>query len=129
MNQAADTPLAAAAPAGASLGQARGLVTLFMTEVWERFTFYGMRAVLILFMVAAVKKGGLGFDDRTASAVYGLYLGGTYLLGLFGGWVADPLLGAQRADLSAALLITLAQTMLALGNTPAFFLGLLVLGS
>src|SRR5438045_5815214 len=127
MNQAADTPLAAAAPAGASLGQARGLVTLFMTEVWERFTFFGMRAVVILFMVAAVKKGGLGFDDRTASAVYGLYLGGTYLLGLFGGWVADRLLGAQRAVLSGGLLITLGNAMLALGSTPVFFLGLLVI--
>ena len=127
MNQAADTALAAAAPAGTILGQPRGLVTLFMTEMWERFTFYGMRAVLILFMVAAVKKGGLGFDDRTASAVYGLYLGGTYLLGLFGGWVADRLLGAQRAVLSGGLLITLGNAMLALGNTPVFFLGLLVI--
>src|SRR3989440_4093316 len=127
MNQAADTALAAAAPAGTSLGEPRGLVTLFMTEMWERFTFYGMRAVLILFMVAAVKNGGLGFDDRTASAVYGLYLGGTYLLGLFGGWVADRLLGAQRAVLSGGLLITLGNAMLALGNTPVFFLGLLVI--
>jgi len=127
MNQAADTALAAAAPAGTILGQPRGLVTLFMTEMWERFTFYGMRAVLILFMVAAVKKGGLGFDDRTASAVYGLYLGGTYLLGLFGGWVADRLLGAQRAVLSGGLLITLGNAMLALGSTPVFFLGLLVI--
>src|SRR5207244_11515727 len=83
--------------------------------------------VLILFMVAAVKKGGLGFDDRAASAVYGLYLGGTYLLGLFGGWVADRLLGAQRAVLGGGLLITLGNAMLAVGNTPVFFLGLLVI--
>src|SRR5205814_963836 len=107
MNQAADATLVPAAPARTVLGQPRGLVTLFMTEMWERFTFYGMRAVLILFMVAAVKKGGLGFDDRTASAVYGLYLGGTYLLGLFGGWVADRLLGAQRAVLSGGPLTAL----------------------
>src|SRR6266480_2490827 len=120
MNQAADATLVPAAPARTVLGQPRGLVTLFMTEMWERFTFYGMRAVLILFMVAAVKQGGLGFDDKTASAVYGLYLGGTYLLGLFGGWVADRLLGAQRAVLSGGLLITL-------GNAPVFFLGLLVI--
>src|SRR5438045_8678445 len=127
MNQAADTALAAAAPAGTILGQPRGLVTLFMTEMWERFTFFGMRAVVILFMVAAVKQGGLGLDDRTSSAVYGLYLGGTYLLGLFGGWVADRLLGAQRAVLSGGLLITLGNAMLAVGNTPMFFLGLLVI--
>src|SRR5437773_12243161 len=86
-----------------------------------------MRAVLILFMVAAVKQGGLGFDDKTASAVYGLYLGGTYLLGLFGGWVADRLLGAQRAVLSGGLLITLGHAMLRLGTTPVVFLGLLVI--
>src|SRR5256886_13135228 len=60
-------------------------------------------------------------------SVYGLYLGGTYLLGLFGGWVADRLLGAQRAVLSGGLLITLGNAMLALGNTPVFFLGLLVI--
>src|SRR2546423_4981288 len=85
MNQAADTALAAAAPAGTILGQPRGLVTLFMTEMWERFTFYGMRAVLILFMVAAVKNGGLGVGERAASAGYGLYLGGTHPLRLFCG--------------------------------------------
>src|SRR2546430_5772162 len=124
MNQVADATAAAAAPARTIFGQPRGLVTLFMTEMWERFTFYGMRAVLILFMVAAVKKGGLGFDDRTASAVYGLYLGGTYLLGLFGGWVADRLLGAQRAVLSGGLLLTLGNAMVALGRPPVFFLGL-----
>ena len=127
MNQVADATAAAAAPARTIFGQPRGLVTLFMTEMWERFTFYGMRAVLILFMVAAVKQGGLGLDDRTSSAVYGLYLGGTYLLGLFGGWVADRLLGAQRAVLSGGLLITLGNAMLAVGNTPVFFLGLLVI--
>src|SRR5256886_11452312 len=60
-------------------------------------------------------------------SVYGLYLGGTYLLGLFGGWVADRLLGAQRAVLSGGLLITLGNAMLVLGNTPVFFLGLLVI--
>src|SRR2546423_9215877 len=92
-----------------------------MTEMWERFTFYGMRAVLILFMVAAVKNGGLGVDDRTASAVYGLYLGGTYLLGLFGGWGADRLLGAQRAGLSGGLLITPRTAMLSPRTPPGVF--------
>src|SRR2546430_13997442 len=122
MNQVADATAAAAAPARTIFGQPRGLVTLFMTEMWERFTFYGMRAVLILFMGAAVKKGGLGLDDRTSSAVYGLYLGGTYLLGLFGGWVADRLLGAQRAGLSGRPLLTLGHPVLAGGHPPAVFL-------
>jgi POT family proton-dependent oligopeptide transporter len=127
MNQVADATLAtAAAPGKTIFGQPRGLATLFFTEMWERFTYYGMRAVLILFMVAAVSRGGLGLDDKTSSSIYGLYIGGTYLLGLFGGWVADRLLGAQHAVLSGAVLIMVGNAMLAVGNTPVFFLGLLV---
>jgi POT family proton-dependent oligopeptide transporter len=127
MNQAADAPLAAAMPGKTIFGQPRGLATLFFTEMWERFTYYGMRAVLILFMVAAVGKGGLGLDDKTASAVYGMYIGGTYLFGLFGGWVADRLLGSQRAVVSGGLFIMAGNLMLAFGNTQIFFLGLLVI--
>jgi proton-dependent oligopeptide transporter, POT family len=127
MNQAADAPLAAAMPGKTIFGQPRGLATLFFTEMWERFTYYGMRAVLILFMVAAVEKGGLGLDDKTASAVYGMYIGGTYLFGLFGGWMADRLLGSQRAVVSGGLLIMAGNLMLAFGNTQIFFLGLLVI--
>src|SRR3984893_11724052 len=127
MNQAADAPLATAMPGKTIFGQPRGLATLFFTEMWERFTYYGMRAVLILFMVAAVEKGGLGLDDKTASAVYGMYIGGTYLFGLFGGWVADRLLGSQRAVVNGGLLIMAGHLMLAFGNTQIFFLGLLVI--
>jgi proton-dependent oligopeptide transporter, POT family len=127
MNQVAAAPLAAAAPARTIFGQPRGLATLFLTEMWERFTYYGMRAVLILFMVAAVSKGGLGLDDKTASAVYGMYVGGTYLFGLFGGWVADRLLGAQRSVVSGAVLIIVGNLMLALGSEAVFFGGLLVI--
>jgi POT family proton-dependent oligopeptide transporter len=126
MIQLADT-----APTGARaktlFGQPRGLATLFFTEMWERFTYYGMRAVLILFMVAAVSKGGLGIDDKTASAVYGMYVGGTYLFGLLGGWLADRLLGAQRAVMVGAALIIAGDTLLAFGNTQLFFLGLLII--
>ena len=78
-------------------GHPRGLATLFFTEMWERFTFYGMRAVLVLFLVATVASGGLGLDDKTAAAIYGLYNAGVYLAALPGGWVADRLIGAQRA--------------------------------
>jgi len=127
MNQAADVSLAAPASAKTIFGQPRGIATLFLTEMWERFTFYGMRAVLILFMVAAVAQGGLGLDDRTASAVYGMYLAGTYFFGLFGGWVADRLLGGQRALLGGAALIIAGNIMLALGSADVFFLGLLVI--
>src|SRR5258708_34196790 len=75
----------------------RGLYTLFFTEMWERFSYYGMRALLILFMAASVEKGGLGFSEQIAGAIYGLYVGGGYLAALPGGWGADRLLGAQRA--------------------------------
>jgi len=83
--------------------------------------------VLILFMVEAVSRGGLGLDDRTASAVYGMYIGGTYLFGLLGGWIADRLIGAQRAVVSGALLIIAGNLMLTLPKAELFYLGLLVI--
>src|SRR6516225_1107937 len=119
----------AEAPVAASrtfLGQPVGLATLFLTEMWERFTYYGIQAVLILFMVAAASRGGLGLDDRTSSSIFGLFLGSTYLLGLPGGWIADRLLGAQRAVISGGILIAAGSTLLALGNQSIFFVGLLV---
>ena len=128
MNQLADARLAAAAvPARTIFGQPRGLATLFLTEMWERFTYYGMRGVLILFMVAAVSKGGLGLDDKTANNIYGMYIGGTYLFGLLGGWIADRLLGAQRAVVSGAVLIIAGNRMLVVGCTQVFYVGLLVI--
>ena len=60
-------------PQSTFMGHPRGLATLFFTEMWERFSYYGMRALLILFMAAPVASGGLGFDDKTAGAIYGLY--------------------------------------------------------
>jgi POT family proton-dependent oligopeptide transporter len=125
MNTAADAP-PGPAPGPTLFGQPRGLATLFLTEMWERFTYYGIQAVLILFMVAAVSRGGLGLDDRTSSSIFGLFLGSTYLLGLFGGWIADRLLGAQRAVISGGILIAAGSVLLAIGNQPIFFLGLLV---
>lgn len=108
-------------------GHPRGLVTLFLTEMWERFTYYGMRAVLVLFMVAAIAEGGLALDDRTANAVYGLYISATYLLSLLGGWMADRLIGQQRAVFWGGVLIVLGNAALALGDTTLFFLGLLLI--
>jgi proton-dependent oligopeptide transporter, POT family len=127
MNQTADA-VPAPAPNGPTIfGQPRGIATLFLTEMWERFTYYGMRAILITFMAAAVSRGGLGINDSSASAIYGLYLGSTYLLGLAGGWMADHLLGSQRAVISGGFLIMLGNALLALGNTAVFFVGLLVI--
>jgi POT family proton-dependent oligopeptide transporter len=108
-------------------GHPRGLMTLFATEAFERFTYYGMRAILILFMTAAIADGGLGLDDRTASAIYGLYIAGTYLLALLGGWIADRLIGQQRAVFWGGVLIMLGNGCLATGNTQIFFIGLLVI--
>lgn len=105
-------------------GQPRGLATLFFTEMWERFTYYGMRAILILFMVATVSDGGLGIEDKTASSIYGLFVAASYLLSLLGGWIADTLIGGQRAVLCGGVLITVGNAMLASGATQVFFLGL-----
>ncbi|MGH8132110.1 MAG: peptide MFS transporter [Steroidobacteraceae bacterium] len=127
MNEAHDATLPAVGVPGKTLfGQPRGLATLFLTEMWERFTYYGIQSLLILFMVAAVSKGGLGLDDRTSSSVYGLYLGSTYVLGLLGGWIADRLLGAQRTVISGGIFIAAGSVLLAVGNAPVFFIGLLV---
>ena len=76
-------------------GHPRGLSTLFFTELWERLSYYGMRALLILFMVNASE--GLGMTDGKAAAIYGLYTAGVYLFALPGGWIADRLIGQQKA--------------------------------
>jgi proton-dependent oligopeptide transporter, POT family len=108
-------------------GQPRGLATLFLTEMWERFAYYGMRAILILYAVAAVGAGGLGLSDHVASSVYGLYIAATYVFALFGGWIADRLLGAQRAVIAGGVLIACGNAFLVLGRVQTFFLGLAVI--
>jgi POT family proton-dependent oligopeptide transporter len=109
-------------------GHPRGLATLFFTEMWERFTYYGMRAVLVLFLVASVTAGGFGIDDRTATAIYGLYTAGTYLAALPGGWIADRLIGAQRAVLTGGFAIALGNGLLAISTSPrGFYIGLVVI--
>ena len=88
-------------------GHPKGLMTLFFTEMWERFSYYGMRALLILFMTAAVADGGLGFDDMTSGAIYGLYSMGVYLLALPGGWLADRILGLKKSVWYGGIIITI----------------------
>src|SRR5712672_21067 len=87
-------------------GHPRGLATLFFTEMWERFSYYGMRAILILFMVDKIEKGGLGFNDQKAGAVYGLYTAMVYLMCLGGGWIADRITGQRQAVLIGGVLIS-----------------------
>jgi proton-dependent oligopeptide transporter, POT family len=107
-------------------GQPRGLATLFLTEMWERFSYYGARAILVLFMTAAVARGGLGLTDKSASAVYGLFLAGGYFSGLFGGWIADRLIGPQRSVIAGGAFIMVGNGMMASGSNTMFFVGLLV---
>src|SRR6056300_387932 len=107
-------------------GHPRGLSTLFFTELWERFSYYGMRALLVLFMVDEVQKGGLGLDDEMATSIYGLYTAFVYLACLPGGWIADRLLGARKAVWVGGLIIALGHFTLAIPNQSAFFIGLLL---
>ncbi|MGH8223969.1 MAG: peptide MFS transporter [Woeseiaceae bacterium] len=108
------------------LGHPRGLATLFFTEMWERLSYYGMRAILILFMVDQMQSGGLAIDDVTATAIYGIYTAAVYLTALPGGWIADRLMGAQRAVLLGGIVIMCGHFVLAIPGYNAFFLGLLL---
>ncbi len=92
---------------GTFFGHPKGLSTLFFTEMWERFSYYGMRALLIIFMTAPVVDGGFGFDDRISGAIYGLYTMGVYLLALPGGWVADRLFGLKKSVWYGGIIIAL----------------------
>ncbi|MCU0620838.1 MAG: oligopeptide:H+ symporter, partial [Gemmatimonadales bacterium] len=123
---------AAAAPHDtAFFGHPKGLSTLFFTEMWERFAYYGMRAILILFMTASVASGGLGFDVGKAGAVYGTYVALVYMLSLPGGWVADKILGLRKSVLIGGVLIMLGQLSLAVPGAKLFYLGLalIILGT
>jgi len=108
------------------LGHPRGLATLFFTEMWERLSYYGMRALLVLFMTDQVMNGGMALDDATATAIYGIYTALVYLVALPGGWVADRLTGAQRAVFIGGIIIMCGHFVLAIPSTNAFFIGLLL---
>jgi POT family proton-dependent oligopeptide transporter len=96
--------------------------------MWERFSFYGMRALLVLFLVDEIARGGLGLDDKTATAIYGLYTAAVYIVALPGGWIADRLIGAQKAVLYGGILISIGSFGLWLSpNAQMFYLGLIVI--
>lgn len=112
------------------LGHPRGLATLFMTEFFERFTYYGMRALLVLFLVAATtaENAGFGMTRENAGAVYGLYTGAVYLGSLPGGWIADRLIGQRNAVLWGAVIIMIGNFILSIpAGPPLFYLGLAVI--
>ena len=108
------------------LGHPRGLATLFFTEMWERFSYYGMRALLTLFMTSATvgTNPGLGLDVATAGAIYGLYTSLVYILALPGGWVADNLWGSRKAVWVGGWTIALGHFTMAIPTTFTFFLGM-----
>jgi POT family proton-dependent oligopeptide transporter len=108
-------------------GHPRGLATLFFTEMWERYSYYGTRALLILYMTAATSGGGLGFSVMKAGSLYGFYTAMVYLLSLPGGWVADRIIGQQRAVLFGGILIAGGNFCLASPSLIAFYSGLALL--
>ncbi|AUG77583.1 MFS transporter [Kitasatospora sp. MMS16-BH015] len=117
-----------AAPAGKTfLGHPRGLSTLFMTEMWERFSYYGMRALLVLYMTAATTDGGLGMKMAVATAIYSVYTAMVYLLALPGGWIADRFLGARKTVALGGFIIMAGHFMLAVPAKASFFAGLAVI--
>jgi POT family proton-dependent oligopeptide transporter len=122
-----DTAMTGDASAGAqAFGHPRGLITLFFTEMWERLSYYGMRALLVLFMTDQIMNSGMGLTDKTATAIYGIYTGAVYLVALPGGWIADRLTGAQRAVFVGGIIIMSGHFVLAVPSVYAFFPGLLL---
>jgi POT family proton-dependent oligopeptide transporter len=105
-------------------GHPRGLTTLFFTEMWERFSYYGMRALLVLFMTLAVVDGGLGFATAKATAIYGTYTMSVYLLCILGGFLADNFTGARRAVLCGGIIIAAGHFSMAVPSIVTFYLGL-----
>jgi POT family proton-dependent oligopeptide transporter len=107
-------------------GHPRGLSTLFFTEMWERFSYYGMRALLTLFMTTATIESnpGMGFDVATAGAIYGMYTALVYITALPGGWIADNLWGQRKAIWVGGWIIALGHFTMAIPTTFTFFLGL-----
>jgi POT family proton-dependent oligopeptide transporter len=111
----------------AFFGHPRGLSTLFFTEMWERFSYYGMRALLLLYMTAPVAAGGLGFDAAQGGAVYGLYTSMVYMACLPGGWIADRFIGARKAVLYGGILIASGHFSMAIPSLATFYLGLFLI--
>ncbi len=111
----------------AFFGHPRGLSTLFFTEMWERFSYYGMRALLLLYMTAPVAAGGLGFDAAQGGAIYGMYTAMVYMACLPGGWIADRLIGQRKAVLYGGMLIAAGHFSMALPILATFYLGLFLI--
>jgi len=108
-------------------GHPRGLGTLFFTELWERFSYYGMRSILILYMTSAVAQGGLGFSVKDAASIYGTYTMSVYLTALPGGLIADYLTGARLAVFLGGIIIAAGHFSMAFRSMTAFYMGLILI--
>jgi POT family proton-dependent oligopeptide transporter len=130
------TPIDASGSKGLSLddkddkgffGHPRGLSTLFFTEMWERFSYYGMRALLTLYMTSKAIDGGLGFDEAYSGAIYATYVSSVWYLPLIGGWLADKFLGARRAVLLGGIIIACGHYSMAFDSIPTFYAALVLI--
>ncbi|MFD2571726.1 peptide MFS transporter [Spirosoma soli] len=102
------------------LGHPVGLFVLFFTEMWERFSYYGMRAILLLFLIDNV-RGGMGLTEAEGAAIYGIYTASVYLLSVPGGWIADNILGQRKSIWYGGLVIMLGHIILAIPSGPGLF--------
>lgn len=107
-------------------GHPLGLFPVSVTEMWERMSYYGMRGLLVLFMTAAIAEGGLEIATATAVAIYGLYTASVYFMGLPGGWIADRLIGSQKAIWYGGIVIMCGHIVLAIPSEQTFYLGLVL---
>src|SRR3989441_6124177 len=108
-------------------GHPRGLSTLFFTEMWERFSYYGMRAILTLYMTKSLVDGGLAFDENYAALIYATYVSSVWYLPLIGGWLADKVFGARRAVLIGGIIIACGHYSMAINTHLNFYLGLILI--
>lgn len=108
-------------------GHPAGLKTLFFTELWERLSYYGMRAILVLFLVAAVETGGFGMTAEKAGSIYGLYTAMVYLCALPGGWIADRILGLRQSVFLGGSIIAAGHFSMAIPSVFTFYLGLVLI--
>jgi POT family proton-dependent oligopeptide transporter len=111
----------------AFFGHPRGLSTLFFTEMWERFSYYGMRAILTLYMTKTLAEGGLAFDEKYAAVIYATYVSSVWYLPLIGGWLADKVFGARRAVLIGGIIIACGHYSMAINSLPTFYAGLILI--
>src|SRR5829696_9956516 len=108
-------------------GHPSGLSTLFFTEMWERFSYYGMRAILLLYMTKTFAEGGLGFDEKYAGIIYATYVSSVWYLPLPGGWLADRILGARRAVLIGGIIIACGHYSMVINSKLTFYAGLILI--